>query len=153
MPFQLHNCTISQEASIPQHRRTEFKEYQHIIEKKKQYILACHSHRVHLCNVLGLNILSNFLWLYFQSYKDGQISGHLMIFQKVNIWFCLGHTIFQPWYCLQMKKKSTFYLTQVWPLPCLVSNSILFGDAMKWMKQPKPSVKHLLWLSDCFALI
>ena len=83
----------------------------HNWKKKKQYILACHSHRVHLCNVLGLNILSNFLWLYFQSYKDGQISGHLMIFQKVNIWFCLGHTIFQPWYCLQMKKNPLF----IWP--------------------------------------
>ena len=34
------------------------------------------------------------------------------------------------------EKFPTFYLTQVWPLPCLVSNSLLFKDVMKWMKQP-----------------
>ena len=46
-PLWCHfNCTISQEASIPQHRRAKIKEYQLIIWKQAQYLLACHSHQV-----------------------------------------------------------------------------------------------------------
>ena len=108
MPFQLHNKPRS---IYPTTSKGEIQRISTDNLKTSSISFSVSQSSSLTMHVLGLNILSNFLWLYFQSYKVGQISGHLMIFQKVNIWFCLGQTIFQPWYCLQMKNFPLF----IWP--------------------------------------